>query len=136
HRAQIAQADFVQLERLAGDVIEVVDVELVFEARDRCRGGLAAAFDAIGTARQHRLLVEPHDTRGDLIGDGRRLLLRGDDVAAADIDLLREGQGYGLTAARHIEVAVGGDDAGNMAAPAGGLDDNAVAGPDLPARYG
>ena len=132
---RVAQADLVQLERLARHMVEIVDIELVFEARNGGRGGLAPAFDGVGAAGQHRLLVEPHDTRGDLVGNRRRLLNAGNDVAATDIDLLGKGQRDGVAAMSNLEIAVGGDDARDMNALAGRLNHHLVARLDLAARH-
>ena len=116
-------------------MVEIVDIELVFEARNGGRGGLAAAFDGVGAAGQHRLLVEPHDTCGDLVGNRRRLLNAGNDVAAADIDLLGKSQRDGVAAMGDLEITVGGDDARDVDALARRLNHHLVARLDLAARH-
>ena len=89
----------------------------------------------VSAAGQHRLLVEPHDTRRDLVGDRGRRVNRRRDVAAADVDLLGEGERHRVAALRNFEIAVGGDDARDMDAPAGRLDHHLVARLDLAARH-
>ena len=57
------------------------------------------------------------------------------DVAAAHIDLLGEGQRHRFASLRDLEIAVGGDDARDMRALARRMDHHLVAAPDLAARH-
>ena len=93
------------------------------------RRGLVSAFQRIGAPGQHRLLVEPDDARGHLIGDRGSVRGKGDNIAAAHIDLLGEGQRHRFALLRRFEVAVGGDDARHMRALARRMDHHLVAAP-------
>ena len=131
---KIAGPDFVELECLACHMLQIVDIELVFQARDGGGRGLTAAFERVAAAGQHRLLIEPDDVRRDLIGDRGRLLDPTDDVAAAGVDFLGKGERDGIAAMGNLKVAVGGDDARHMHALARRLDHHLIAWPDLAAR--
>ena len=72
----------------AASVLEGVDVDLVLERADGGRDGARADLHQVGAARQHRLLVHPHERRLELVGDLRRGIGGGQHVAAADVDLV------------------------------------------------
>src|SRR6202171_3890239 len=106
-------ADLVGPEGGRGLMLHGVDRDAVLQGRDhRARGG-AAAFEHIATARNHGVIVEPDEMRGELIRDQR---CRGgyQHVAAADIDFVGEDQRHRLTRYRGIVLAGGGDDLGDM----------------------
>ena len=81
-------ADRVQVERLRRQLFERVDVELMLGLGDGRGGGLGAELQPIAAAGDHRLVGHPDDGRFELVGGVRRVLGRGDDVAARAVDLL------------------------------------------------
>jgi hypothetical protein len=130
---EIAHADFVQGQRLGGDVLERIDVDLVLEIADLRIDGTRADLEEVRPTRQHRLVRHPDDRRLELVRDlGRRRRGR-DHIAAGDVDLVDQGQGDRLAGDRLAEVAIRGDDA-RRALAARGLHANALAGVDRPAR--
>ena len=58
-RREIAEADFVEIELLGGQLVEIVDVETVLEFGDRSRRRPSADLEQVGTAGQHRLSAHP-----------------------------------------------------------------------------
>jgi hypothetical protein len=92
--------DLVELEAIGGEVVHGRDVDLVLDRRcGRRRLGRAEAQQVAAPA-QHRLLGHPDDGRAELVGHHRRVGRRGEDVAAADVDLVGERQRDRLPADR------------------------------------
>ncbi|MNV56100.1 hypothetical protein D3C71_1483690 [compost metagenome] len=89
-KAQVADADFIQVQCLGGEVLERIDVDLVFRCRAGGRHGLGADLQQIGAARQHRLIAHPDDRRLELVCHPGRCIDRRENVAPADIDLVLE----------------------------------------------
>src|SRR5262249_17960556 len=86
-------ADLVHVKLASGDVAEIIDADLVLELTDCCRCGLHAKPDEVRAARQHRLITKPNHVCRYLVSDARRGVGGGDHIAAADIDLILEGDG-------------------------------------------
>ena len=104
---EVADADLVELERLGGEVLERVDVDLVLGLGDR-RGDRAARRSSAGTCGPGSSGSSPIQTivRLELVGDARRRVGGGEHVAAADVDLVGERQRDRLPGDRLVEVAV------------------------------
>ena len=116
-------------------MLQGVDIDLEFGFRDLCGDGPGSQFHEVGSPRQHGLVVEPDDGCFELIGDRRRTGRGGEDVAAADVDLVGQRQGDGLSCDGFREVACGGNDARNGALPAGRQHLDPVAGTDRAGRH-
>ena len=87
-----AHADVIELELLRGNVLQRVDVHLVFQRRHGGVDRLRPDLQQVRTALQHRPIVHPDDRRLELIGDGRRGVSGREHVAAADVDFVGKGQ--------------------------------------------
>ncbi len=112
---QVAHADLVQGQRLCGQVLERVDVDLVLGLGDGRRGLLRADLDPVRAAREHRVVAHPDDGRLELVGHTRRGIGAREHVAAAGVDLVFERDGHGLTGDRARKVPAHGDHAGDAA---------------------
>ena len=128
-RLTIADGDLVELEHLGGDVLERVHVHLIFDVGDGGADGVGAELEPIGAPGQQRLVGHPDQGGLELVGDLRRIVGGGDDIAARAIDFVAERQRNGLAGDRFGKIAVLGDDARHAAELAGGGDANLVAGP-------
>ena len=93
---------------LAASVLLRVDVDLVLDLGDRRADRARAELQPVRAPRQQRLFAHPQQVRGELVGDLRRIARGGDDVAAADVDLVGQRQRDGLAGDRDCEVAIGG----------------------------
>ncbi len=78
--------------------------------------------------------MHPDDGRLKLIRNAGRPVRARDDVAAADIDLVGQGQRHGLTRDRALEIASRAEDAGDRALEPGGCDPDALAGANAAAH--
>ncbi len=111
--AEVADADLVELEGPGRGVLQRGDVDLVLGV-GHCGGDRAGAeLEQVRPAREELLLGHPHEVALELVGDPGGRGRRDDDVAAGDVDLVGEGEGDGLAGGRLLEVALGGDDAGD-----------------------
>ena len=90
---EIADADFVQMQRLCRDMFERVDVDLVFRRGERHPDRLGADLQEIRPPRQHLVLAHPDDCCFKLVGDAGRRSGAGEHVAATDVDLVVERNG-------------------------------------------
>jgi hypothetical protein len=95
-----AHAGLVELQRLGGEVLERVDVDQVLRRGDRGAERARAELDQVRAARQQRLLAHPDHVRLELVGEAGRIVGGADHVAAADVDLVGEGQRDGLAVRR------------------------------------
>ena len=120
-------ADAVQGQRLGGEVLGGVDVDLVFERLDGGADGSGAGFEPVGAAGQERVGGHPDERCLELVGGFGRVGGGGDDVAAAAVDLVGERERDGLAGHGLGQVAVEGDDAGDGGGLAGGDDADRVA---------
>ena len=120
-------ADAVQGQRLGGEVLGGVDVDLVFERLDGGADGPGAGFEPVGAAGQERVGGHPDERCLELVGGFGRVGGGGDDVAAAAVDLVGERERDGLAGHGLGQVAVEGDDAGDGGGLAGGDDADGVA---------
>ena len=76
------------------------------------------------------VLVHPHEIGGDPVGDGRRCVRGGDDVAAARVDLVLQHDGDAPRRSREFEIAVEGGDLRDLGGGSRGQDHHVVAGAD------
>ena len=102
--------DRVQPQCFRGQMLQRVDVHLVFRLGHGGGDGLGAQLQQIGAARQHLGIRHPDQRRLELVGDLAGLVGLRDHVAARTVDLVLEGQGDGLTRDGQIQIAVMGDD--------------------------
>ena len=100
----------IQAERRRCEMLERVDVDLIFGMLDAGPDGLRAELQPVAAARNQLVLVHPHNRRFELVGHLGRVAGRGDHVAPRAVDLVREGQGNRLPRDRLRKIAVGGDD--------------------------
>ena len=114
-QAQVAHADFIQLELLRRKMLEGIHVHFVFGRSDAARHGTRAKLDQIRTPGKHRLFVHPHDRRLKLIGDTGRLIRRREHIATTHIDFVGERQRDRLSRHCAVEIAIVTDDAGHLA---------------------
>ena len=134
HR-EVAHADLVQLEPLRGEVLQGIDVHAIFRVGDRRGHGLRPDLQPVGAAREHRLVAHPDDCRLELVGHPGGRIRGGDDVAAADVDLVGQRQRDRLPRDRVGEIAPIRDEARHAAFPPRRLHPNAVIRPNGPARH-
>ena len=104
--AEVAHADLVELERVRREVIEAVDVDAVLRLRDRRADRAGTDLHQVRPARQHGVLVHPHDVRLELVGHLGGVVGGAQQVAAADVDLVGERDRHRLPGDRLVEVAV------------------------------
>ena len=124
----LGDADGVQLQRPDRQMLQGVDVDLIFRGAHRSRHGLGAQLQPIGPARYQRFVRHPDDRGLKLIGDLGRIARRGDDVPARAVELVGEAQGDRLACHGPVEVAIHGDDAVDDGGLAAGQDLDSVAG--------
>ena len=67
--ARLQKPTSLSVERLGGELVEIVDVDAVLEFGDRGGHRARADLHQIGAAGQHRLGAHPDDMRGELVGD-------------------------------------------------------------------
>ncbi|MND47286.1 hypothetical protein D3C80_381790 [compost metagenome] len=89
--------------------------------------GAATDLHQVRAPRQQGLFVHPYQGRFELVGHRRRGVGQGDQVAAADIDLVLEGQGHGLAAQGLLLLPGAAKDAGDLALLARGQHADALA---------
>ena len=124
--AEVREADLVHVELLGRPPGTGVHVEPVLQFRHRCRVGRRSQSHDVGPARQHRRLVQPYEIGGELVGKMGRLLASGQEIAAGDVDGIRQGERHRLSSPCLLEIAVEGDDAGDPGLDARGLDGDLV----------
>src|SRR5262249_25092813 len=90
-----------------GARLQIDDMECRLDRglRGRCR-----KLDEVAAAGRQRILARPDHARGEPAGDRGRLPDLRNDVAAGGVDLVREGESYGLPGCGPIDIAVKGDD--------------------------
>ena len=76
-----------------------------------------------------RLFVQPHERGFDGVCFLRRVVARGDDIAAAQIDFVRERQGDGFAGFCLVEIAIERDDARDCGFTAGRPNHDGIARP-------
>src|SRR3546814_7599866 len=81
---------------------------LVLDFGDLGAHGAAADLDPVGAPRQQPIIVQPQQVGGELVGHLRRIVSRGDHVAAAGVDLIVQRQRDGLSLDCALQLAVGG----------------------------
>src|SRR5580704_11960106 len=84
---EFAQADLIETQRPSGDLLEVVDVDLVLAGTDLGDRSLRPAAPDIRPPPQHWLIAEPDDPSGEPVGDLDRIRSRANDISATDIDV-------------------------------------------------
>ena len=107
---EVADADLVQRERLRGEMLERVDVDLVLRLRDRRRDDFRADLHPVRASRQHRLVGHPDDRDVELVRDPGWPVGRREYVATAHVDLVLERDRDRLAGDRLLEIAVHRDD--------------------------
>ena len=117
-RREVADADLVEVERLRRLMREIVDVDPVFQIGDGGAHLVGLGAQDIGAAGQQRLLIEPDDVGGELIGDLRTCGRRHQHVAARHFDLVVKDERDGLAGDGLLEVAAMRDDALDARGPA------------------
>lgn len=124
------------LQPLGGQPLLRIHIDLVLDLAD-ARGDRARAdLEPVRAARQQGGIVHPQQMCGELVGHFRRVVDRSDDVAAADIDLVVQGQRDRLAGACAIHVAIGIQHRCHLRAPPGRHHHHGIANPHLPGRDG
>ena len=108
---QGAQADVVQGQGRGGQHLAGIDIDLVLEIADPRPDRLGTQLEPVGPAGQQGAFGHPDQVGLELVRDLRGSPGGGDQIAARDIHVWREGQGHGLARVGLVEVAVQGDDA-------------------------
>ena len=116
-QAQVAYPDLVQRQALGGQVLLRVHVHAVLDLGDRGHDRARAELEPVGTPRQQRLLAQPQQVAGELVGHLRWRGGRSQHVAAADVDLVGEGERHRLAGDRAVHIAVGSEHARHARAP-------------------
>ena len=75
------------------------------------RDGLRRQLQPIGAADLHRAVRHPHQRRLELVGDLRRRVGGGQNIAARAIDLIGQRQRHGLAGDGFVKVAIERNDA-------------------------
>src|SRR5690606_5300784 len=78
---QVADGDVVELERARGQRLESPDVDLVADVGDLAGDGGGPEADGVGAAGQQRGVGHPDEVDLELVGDRRRAVGGGEDVA-------------------------------------------------------
>ena len=130
---EVADADLVERELVGGDPLQGVDPQLVLERRHRRGRGLSADLHQVVAPGEHRRVRHPHNRGLELVTATRAAVGGGDEISAAGVDLVLEGEDHRLPADGHLEIAVGGDDPGHPRLAPGGQDDDPVPARDMPA---
>src|SRR5690606_35142931 len=99
-QAEVAVADLVELQALGGQVLLGVHVDPVLDLADAGGNGAGADLQPVGSTGQQRGVAHPQHVGGELVGHRGRVAGGGDQVAAADVDLVGQGQGHRLAGAR------------------------------------
>ncbi|MND74614.1 hypothetical protein D3C80_662110 [compost metagenome] len=126
-QVQVADADAVEFQGLGRQVLQAVHIDPVLEVGAAHADGAATDLHQVRAPGQHRLFVHPHQGRLELVGHRRRRVGQGEHVAAADVDLVGQGQGHRLAATRLLQLAGGAEDAADHALLAGGQGTHALA---------
>ncbi|MNS08655.1 hypothetical protein D3C72_401210 [compost metagenome] len=126
-QVQVAYANAVQLQGLGRQVLEAIHIDPVLEVGAAHADGAATDLHQVRAPRQQGLFVHPYQGRFELVGHRRRGVGQGDQVAAADIDLVLEGQGHGLAAQGLLLLPGAAKDAGDLALLARGQHADALA---------
>ena len=106
----VADADFVERQRLGGKLRQRVDVEPVFEVGNGRRHGRVIDLHQIGAAGQQLVVGHPDQMSGELVGDLRTVAHGCQHVAAGDIDFIGKRDGYRISGLGALEFAAGADD--------------------------
>jgi hypothetical protein len=83
-----------------------IDVDPMLQRGDRRRHGARSDLQPVRTTRDQRLLLHPHQMRGELVGKLGALLRIDEEIAAREVDLVGEGQRHGIAGRRPLEWAV------------------------------
>ncbi len=83
---QVDEADLVQGERLGGQRLGGVGLDPVLQLGDGGADGVGADPEEIRTAGQQRLLAQPGEMGGNLIGQVRPVVGRRQEIAGDDVD--------------------------------------------------
>ena len=126
-------ADLVEAQCRRRVLRERVDVEPVGQPAYVGRYRACAELQQIGSAEAQRLVAHPDEVGGEAVIDRRPRAGMRQHVAAGDVDLVGERQRHGIAGARDVEVAVGGDDAGDGRGASGTGDDDGLADHHAPA---
>ena len=133
-QAHFAQADLVELELGGGQLIQLVDLDAMADGLHLATALLGGQLDVIDPARLQGLLPHPDDVSQQVLGHLGLLRRIHQQVAPADVDLVREGDCDGLTRQGVLQIPVEGDDAGDCALFAGGQHRQRVADPQNTGR--
>ena len=101
----LRHADRVEPEGRRRQMLERVDVDLVFRVLDGRGHGLGRELEPIAAARDELVLGHPHDRGFELVGGLGRIGRGRDHVAARAIHRVGEGQRHRLAGDRSVEVA-------------------------------
>src|SRR6185295_19655889 len=85
---EIAIADLIHVKLTAGDMVEVLDADFVFELANGRRSRLSAEANEIGSTWQHRFIAEPDHMRRHLVGEAWVGTSCGDHITSPDVDLI------------------------------------------------
>ncbi len=113
--AQLAQADLVELELAGGQLVELVDLDAVADGLHLTATLLGGQLDVVDPTWLQGRLPHPDDMGQQVLGHLRTVGGIHQQVAAADIDLVGEGDGDGLPRQGVLQIPVEGDDAGHRA---------------------
>ncbi|MNE15668.1 hypothetical protein D3C80_1085870 [compost metagenome] len=118
-QAEFAQADLVELELGGGQLVQLVDLDAVADRLHLAAALLGGQLDVIDPARLQGLFPHPDDVSQHVLGHLGLFRRIHQQVAPADVDLVREGDRDGLTRQGVLQIPVEGHDAGHSALFAG-----------------
>ncbi len=102
----VADADLVEGQRIGRGLFQRVYVDLVLRPGDPGLDGHRADLAQVRPFRKHVVLTHPHQMRLELVGHAREGVHTGDDVAAADVDLVGERDRDGPAGHGLVEIAI------------------------------
>ena len=85
---ELGDADRIEAQRLRREMLERVDVDLIFGCLDRRGDSLRAELHPVAAAGEQLLVRHPHDRRFELVGGFGRIGRSGNHVAARAVDLV------------------------------------------------
>ena len=133
---QIAEADVVERQRLGGERLEGLDVDLVLELAHRGADGARRRPSGDRSGRAAAAPRHPDEVRGDLVGDLRPVRPAATSTSPRLTSISRSSVSVTASPARGLgEVAVDGDDARDRA-PSGRCAATTIASPGRDAAAG
>ena len=128
----LTQADLVEPEGRRRLLVERVDVDPVAQGADLAGDHRRTDLEEVLASGHQRRLVHPHQARLKARGDRRHVVGEDEHIAAADVDLVLQGEDHGPVGEGLLEVAVVGDDPADLAALLRRQDHHLVAAADDP----